>query len=55
MVTRTIIENPDKPDELILELGEEICDPLGWKEGDILVWTDLGNGSWKITKKILPE
>ena len=28
--TRIVMENPDNPEELILDLGEEICGPLGW-------------------------
>jgi hypothetical protein len=49
--TRIIMENPENPEELILDLGEEICGPLGWVEGDTIVWTDMGNGSWQLTKQ----
>ena len=49
--TRIVMENPENPEELILDLGEEICGPLGWVEGDTIVWTDMGNGSWKLTKQ----
>ena len=49
--TRIVMENPDNPDELILDLGEEICGPLGWVEGDTIVWTDMGNGAWQLSKK----
>jgi hypothetical protein len=49
--TRIVMENPDNPEELILDLGEEICGPLGWVEGDTIVWTDMGNGSWQLTKQ----
>ena len=52
--TRIVMENPDNPEELILDLGEEICGPLGWVEGDTIVWTDLGNGSWHLTKRQPP-
>jgi hypothetical protein len=48
------MENPDNPEELILDLGEEICGPLGWVEGDTIVWTDMGNGSWQLTKQQTP-
>jgi hypothetical protein len=48
------MENPDNPEELILDLGEEICGPLGWKEGDVIVWTDLGDGSWQLIKQQTP-
>ena len=53
--TRIVMENPDNPEELILDLGEEICGPLGWVEGDTIVWTDMGNGSWKLTKQQPPQ
>ena len=53
--TRIVMENPDNPEELILDLGEEICGPLGWVEGDTIVWKDLGNGSWQLTKKPPPQ
>ena len=53
--TRIVMENPDNPDELILDLGEEICGPLGWVEGDTIVWTDMGNGSWQLTKQQMPQ
>jgi hypothetical protein len=49
--TRIVMENPENPEELILDLGEEICGPLGWVEGDTIVWTDMGNGSWQLTKQ----
>ena len=52
--TRIVMENPDNPEELILDLGEEICGPLGWVEGDTIVWTDMGNGSWQLTKQQIP-
>lgn len=52
--TRIVMENPDNPEELILDLGEEICGPLGWVEGDTIVWTDMGNGSWQLTKQQTP-
>ena len=53
--TRIVMENPENPEELILDLGEEICGPLGWVEGDTIVWTDMGNGSWQLSKKQPPQ
>jgi hypothetical protein len=41
----------DENGELILPLGEGVCEELGWKEGDTLDWKDNGDGSWTITKK----
>jgi DNA-binding Xre family transcriptional regulator len=48
--TRTIIKDSETG-ELVLDLGDEICSPLGWQVGDILTWKNLGNGVWQLTKK----
>jgi len=48
--TKQLIENPENPDELLLDLGLEICEELGWKEGDVLEWIDNGDGTWTIQK-----
>ena len=49
---RGVVADPDHPEELLLDLGNELCERMGWVEGDIMEWTDLGNGTWKIQKKI---
>ena len=36
--------------EYLLTLNEEILAETGWKMGDRLEWTDLGNGSWRLSK-----
>lgn len=35
----------------ILEFPPELLERVGWVEGDVLVWTDLGDGTWSLTKK----
>ena len=40
----------DENGDLILPLGDELCSELGWKVGDTIVWTDLGDGSWSMKK-----
>ena len=37
--------------DAILELPQDLLDSAGWKEGDVLDWKDLGNGTWSLTKK----
>ena len=49
--TRTVIEDPDSPGELMIELGQEICDQLGWQPGDEVEWLDNQDGTWTIQKK----
>lgn len=46
-----VIEDPDCPGELLLDLGHEICERLNWQPGDELVWTDNGDGSWTLSKQ----
>ena len=48
--TITLEEDPETGD-LILPFTDEILQEAGWKEGDILEWTDLKNGSWSLAKK----
>ncbi len=48
--TLTIQEDPDTGDG-ILEFPTDLLQSTGWKEGDKLEWTDLGNGSWSLRKQ----
>ena len=47
---RTIVEDPDHPGELLVDLGTELCEHMGWQPGDTLEWKQLGNGTWTLTK-----
>jgi len=49
-LVRQLIEDPDDPEQLILDLGQELCDELGWVVGDTLTWTNLEDGSWQLKK-----
>lgn len=48
--TITVEEDPETG-ELILPFSDELMDQLGWKIGDTIIWTDLKDGSWTLTKK----
>lgn len=43
-------EDPETGDAII-QLNDDILASTGWQEGDELLWTNLGNGSWSLTKK----
>lgn len=43
-------EDPETQDAMVT-FPEDLLKLAGWKEGDTLVWTDLKNGSWSLTKK----
>jgi len=48
-----VVEDPDHPGELLLDLGTKLCAELGWQVGDILEWIDNQDGSWILQKKAL--
>lgn len=48
--TCKIVDDPENPDERILELGDELCAKLGWQVGDNIRWTDNKDGTWTLTK-----
>jgi hypothetical protein len=33
-----------------LDLGNELCDELGWKTGDVIEWHDNQDGTWTLRK-----
>ena len=45
-----IVEDPDQPGELLLDLGQALCDTLGWQVGDQLEWLDNKDGTWTLQK-----
>ena len=52
--TLNVVEDPDNPGELLLDLGNELCAELGWQVGDTLVWTDNKDGTWLLSKIKVP-
>jgi len=46
-----VVEDPDNPGELLLDLGTELCAELGWQAGDTVEWIDNKDGSWLLQKK----
>ena len=45
-----VIEDPNNPEELLLDLGTELCAELGWSVGDTIQWFDNKDGTWQLTK-----
>ena len=37
-------------EEGILTFPDDLVEATGWKEGDLLEWIDLGNGSFSLVK-----
>lgn len=46
-----IVEEDPETGDSVLTFPPDLLEEAGWKEGDVLVWTDLNNGSWSLTKK----
>jgi len=46
-------EAEDGSGDLVMPLPQALLDSAGWKEGDVLDWKDLGNGTWSLTKQLL--
>lgn len=46
-----VVEDPDNPGQLLLDLGLELCAEIGWKVGDTVEWIDQKDGSWLLQKK----
>lgn len=47
------VQRDPETGDAILEFPEDLLKQAGWREGDTLKWTDLGNGSWSLTKQVL--
>ena len=50
MPVAQVVEDPDHPGELLLDLGTELCAQLGWQVGDTIEWIDQKDGTWLMTK-----
>jgi hypothetical protein len=48
--TIDVVEADDGSGDLVLPLPDDLLEDAGWKTGDTLKWTDLGNGEWSLTK-----
>lgn len=46
----TVMEN-GKTKELYIEFPPDALNQVGWDEGDTLIWEELPNGNWQISKK----
>jgi hypothetical protein len=57
MTVRTvqIIQDPDDADQVLLDLGPELCQELGWHPGDRLVWQLGEDGSVTLHKWTPPR
>ena len=53
--TVNVVEDPDNPGELLLDLGHEVCESMGWTVGDTIQWTDNLDGTWTLQKLTTPS
>ena len=52
--TCKVIEDPDDPNELAIDIPEELLSEAGFAVGDKLIWKDNGDGTW-ILSKVSPD
>ena len=45
------VEEDSETGDAILQFPPDLLEQAGWKEGDTLIWKDLGDGSWSLEKK----
>lgn len=45
------VKENQKTKELYLEFPDEALSQVGWDEGDTLIWEELDNGNWILSKK----
>jgi hypothetical protein len=45
------IEEDPETGEAILNFPFDFLEETGWKEGDTLIWEDLKDGTWALSKK----
>jgi len=45
------VQENGKTKELFIEFPSEALSQVGWDEGDTLLWEELTDGVWSITKK----
>jgi hypothetical protein len=45
------VQENSKTKELYIEFPPDCINQVGWDEGDTLLWEELPDGNWSITKK----
>jgi len=53
MPTSWIVKVEEDPvtGDLVLPFTPDMLAQVGWDFGDTLIWEDMNNGSWSLTKK----
>ena len=49
-ITVELKQDSEDPEQLLLDLGTELCEQLGWRPGDEIEWTDNKDGTWTLHK-----
>lgn len=45
------VKENQKTKEVYIEFPQDALNQVGWDEGDTLLWEELPNGNWSVTKK----
>ena len=49
------VQENNKTKELFIEIPPDALAQVGWDIGDDIIWEDMGNGSWSLSKKELDK
>lgn len=45
------VQHDAATDDYYIEFTPEMLATAGWQPGDVLVWTDLGDHTWQLSKQ----
>lgn len=48
--TWTLDVQEDENGDAVLQFPDDLMKKVGWREGDVLHWEDLGDGSWSLKR-----
>jgi hypothetical protein len=49
------VQQDGKTKELYIEFPPDCLNQVGWDVGDTVIWEELPNGNWSLTKKVDDE
>lgn len=45
------VKENQKTKEVYIEFTQDVLNQVGWDEGDTLLWEELPDGNWSLSKK----
>ena len=48
-----VVEEDPQTGDSVLTFPEDLLEQAGWREGDLIEWIDLKDGTWQLKKKVV--